>query len=252
MKQAIKIRSLSYTYPDGTRALKGIDFEAEEGERVALIGPNGAGKTTLLLHLNGLLRGEGEIEIAGIPLEDGRLGEIRKIVGLVFQDPDDQLFMPRVFDDVAFGPLNLGLPESEVHERVREALRFVGLEGFEERAPHRLSFGERKRIALATVLAMRPQILALDEPTSNLDPRSRRELIGLLKGLSRTLIIATHDLELALELCRRAILLDGGRVIADGPARELLADERLMVAHGLEVPLSLGGRERQPASPGAP
>ena len=243
MKQAIKICGLRYAYPDGTQALRDINLEVAKGERVALIGPNGAGKTTLLLHLNGLLRGEGQIEIAGIPLEDGTLGEIRRIVGLVFQDPDDQLFMPRVFDDVAFGPLNLGLPEPEVQERVREALRFVGLEGFEERAPHRLSFGERKRVALATVLAMRPQILALDEPTSNLDPRSRRELIKLLKGINETLLIATHDLELVLALCQRAVLLDGGEIIADGPAPELLADEHLMLAHGLEVPLSLNARQ---------
>jgi len=238
-RAAIEIRGLSYVYPDGTRALKGIDLEVWEGERVALIGPNGAGKTTLLWHLNGLLRGEGEIKILEMPLGDGAMGRIRETVGLVFQDPDDQLFMPRVFDDVAFGPLNLGLPEDEVRERIAEALRIVGMEGHEERPPHHLSFGERKRVALAAILAMRPEILALDEPTSNLDPQSRRELIALLRGLEKTLIVATHDLESVLELCSRAVLLDRGELIADGPARELLADAGMMLAHGLEVPLSL-------------
>ena len=238
-RAAIEIRGLNYVYPDGTRALKEIDLEILEGERVAFIGPNGAGKTTLLLHLNGLLTGEGSIEVLEMPLGDGAMGEIRRAVGLVFQDPDDQLFMPRVFDDVAFGPLNLGLPEAEVRERVVEALRIVGMEGHEERPPHHLSFGERKRVALATILAMRPKVLVLDEPTSNLDPQSRRELIALLRGLEKTLIVATHDLESVLELCPRAVLLDRGELIADGPARELLADEHLMLAHGLEVPLSL-------------
>jgi cobalt/nickel transport system ATP-binding protein len=238
-RAAVEIRGLNYVYPDGTQALKDIDLEILEGERAALIGPNGAGKTTLLLHLNGLLTGEGSIEVAGLPMGDGAMREIRRAVGLVFQDPDDQLFMPRVFDDVAFGPLNLGLPEFEVRERVAEALQIVNMEGHEERPPHHLSFGERKRIALATILAMHPKVLALDEPTSNLDPKSRRELIELLERLETTLIIASHDLELVLELCSRAVLLDRGEIIADGPAWELLADERLMLAHGLEVPLSL-------------
>ncbi|MFQ6117687.1 MAG: energy-coupling factor ABC transporter ATP-binding protein [Candidatus Bipolaricaulia bacterium] len=238
-RTVIEIRGLNYVYPDGTRALKDIDLEILDLERVALIGPNGAGKTTLLLHLNGLLRGEGEIEVLERPLGDGAMREIRENVGLVFQDPDDQLFMPRVFDDVAFGPLNLGLSEAEVRERVTEALQIVNMEGHAERPPHHLSFGERKRVALATILAMRPKILALDEPSSNLDPKSRREVIALLRGLETTLIVATHDLELVLELCRRAVLLDRGELIADGPARELLADEGMMLAHGLEVPLSL-------------
>ncbi|MFQ6033832.1 MAG: energy-coupling factor ABC transporter ATP-binding protein, partial [Candidatus Bipolaricaulia bacterium] len=236
---AVKIRGLNYVYPDGTRALKDIDLEILDLERVALIGPNGAGKTTLLLHLNGLLRGEGEIGVLERPLGDGAMRAIRENVGLVFQDPDDQLFMPRVFDDVAFGPLNLGLSEAEVQERVTEALQIVNMEGHAERPPHHLSFGERKRVALAAILAMRPKVLALDEPSSNLDPQSRRELIGLLRGLETTLIVATHDLELVLELCSRAVLLDRGELIADGPARELLADEQMMLAHGLEVPLSL-------------
>jgi len=239
MRPALEIRGLSYSYPDGTRALEGIDLKVFEGERVALVGPNGAGKTTLLLHLNGLLRGEGQIMVFGRPLDRRSLWTIRKEVGLVFQDPDDQLFMPQVFDDVAFGPLNLGLPEAEVRERVAEALRIVGMEGAAERPPHHLSLGERKRIALATVLAMRPRLLALDEPTGNLDPKGRRELIALLQRLKGTLIIATHDLELVLELCPRAVLLYQGKVVADGLARELLGDERLMLAHGLEVPLSL-------------
>ncbi len=239
MRIAVRIRDLRYVYPDGTEALRGVDLTVAEGERVGLIGPNGAGKTTLLLHLNGLLRGRGDIEILGIPLRKGTLGEIRRLVGLLFQDPDAQLFMPRVFDDVAFGPLNLGLDDGEVRRRVAEALRAVGMEGAADRAPHRLSFGERKRTALATILSMRPAILALDEPTSNLDPRGRREFMELIRGLGATVIIATHDLELVLELCGRAVLMDRGRVIADGPVREILADAELMYSHGLEVPPSL-------------
>lgn len=244
MTPAVRICGLRYVYPDGTEALRGVDLEVVPGERVGLIGPNGAGKTTLLLHLPGLLRGKGEVEVCGIPLRKDTLHEIRRCVGLVFQDPDDQLFMPRVYDDVAFGPMNLGLREDEIRERVREALRLVGMEGFADKAPHRLSFGERKKIALATVLSMRPEVLALDEPTSNLDPRGRREFIELIRGLEATVIVATHDMELVLSLCERAVLMEGGRVVADGPARELLADPELMYAHGLEVPPSLRTRVR--------
>ena len=241
MRPAIRVRGLRYSYPDGIEALRGIDLEVGEDERVALIGPNGAGKTTLLLHLDGLLRGDGEIEVLGMPLEKRTLPEIRRRVGFLFQDPDAQLFMPRVFDDVAFGPRNLGLPEGEVRARVAEALRAVGMEGTADQEPHRLSMGEKKKIALATVLSMRPQILLLDEPTSNLDPRGRRELIGIIRGLDATVIIATHDLELVLELCERAVLMDRGEIIADGPAREILGDPDLMYPHGLEVPPSLKG-----------
>lgn len=248
-RTVIRIRDLHHSYPDGTPALRGVHLEIREGERVGLIGPNGAGKTTLLLHLGGLLKGRGTLEVAGLPLNDETIQEIRRAVGLVFQDPEDQLFMPTVFDDVAFGPLNLGLDEATVRERVAEALQTVAMSEAVDRPPHRLSFGEKKRVALATILAIRPRILALDEPTSNLDPRSRRKLIHLLRGIATTTLIATHDLELVLELCPRAILLDRGEVIDDGPARDLLADEGLMRAHGLEVPLSLSlegvGAERR-------
>ncbi len=239
MKTAIAIRSLRYTYPDGTEALRGVDLSVSEGERVALIGPNGAGKTTLLLHLNGLLRGEGKIEILGVPLEKGTLPQIRRRVGLLFQDPDSQLFMARVFDDVAFGPINLGLPEREVRARVAEALRLVGMEGLADREPHRLSTGEKKKIALAAVLSMRPEILSLDEPTSNLDPRGRREILGIIRELEATVIVATHDLEFVIEQCERAVLMDAGKVVADGPVLEVLSSPELMYAHGLEVPPSL-------------
>jgi cobalt/nickel transport system ATP-binding protein len=239
MKTAIAIRGLRYIYPDGTEALRGVDLSVSEGERVALIGPNGAGKTTLLLHLNGLIRGEGEIEILGVPLGKGTLPQIRRRVGLLFQDPDSQLFMARVFDDVAFGPINLGLPEREVRARVAEALRLVGMEGFADREPHRLSTGEKKKIALAAVLSMHPEILALDEPTSNLDPRGRREILGIIRELEATVIVATHDLEFVIELCERAVLMDAGKVVADGPVREVLSNPELMYAHGLEVPPSL-------------
>ncbi len=239
MKTAIAIRGLRYTYPDGTEALREVDLSVGEGERVALIGPNGAGKTTLLLHLNGLLRGEGKIEILGVPLEKRTLPQIRRQVGLLFQDPDSQLFMARVFDDVAFGPINLGLPEREVSARVAEALRLVGMESFADREPHRLSTGEKKKIALAAVLSMRPEILALDEPTSNLDPRGRREILGIIRELEATVIVATHDLEFVIELCERAVLMDAGKVVADGPVREVLSNSELMYAHGLEVPPSL-------------
>lgn len=233
------IRSLRYTYPDGTEALRGVDLSVGEGERVALIGPNGAGKTTLLLHLNGLLRGEGEIEILGVPLKKETLPGIRRRVGVLFQDPDTQLFMPRVFDEVAFGPINLGLPAEEVNARVAEALRTVGMEGYEGREPQRLSVGEKKKIALAAIFAMRPEILAMDEPTSNLDPRGRRELFGIMRSLEATVVVATHDLEFVLELCGRAVLMDRGKVVAEGPVEEVLSDPELMYAHGLEVPPSL-------------
>jgi len=241
MSDAIVLTNLSYTYPDGTEALRGVSFRVEEGERVALVGPNGAGKSTLLLHLNGLLPGGGAVRILGRSTGDRDRREIRRLVGLVFQDPDDQLFMPTVRDDVAFGPLNLGWPEEKVREQVAQALAQVGLPEVADRAPYHLSFGERKRVALATVLAMEPKVLALDEPTANLDPRARRQLLTLLATLPQTQLLATHDLEAARELCPRTIVLDQGQVIADGPTDELLANPTLMEAHGLEVPLSLRG-----------
>lgn len=240
---AVQLKGLGYAYPDGILALDGIDLVVQPGERVALIGPNGAGKTTLMLHLNGLTSPtSGSVEIDGTPISEANLDEIRQRVGLVFQDPDDQLFMPTVFGDVAFGPRNLGVNGDEIERRVRGALRHVGMAGSEERPPHHLSFGQRQRVALATVLAMGPRVLALDEPTSNLDPRGRRALINLLADLDATLLVATHDLELALELCERSVLLDGGRLIADGPTREIVSDDRLTTEHGLEIPPSLRPR----------
>ncbi|MEM2866751.1 MAG: ABC transporter ATP-binding protein [Candidatus Hadarchaeales archaeon] len=211
--KAVEIRNLRYTYPDGTRALRGVNLEVEEGESVFLMGPNGSGKSTLLLHLNGLLLPQsGEVKIFGLDPRNG-VGEIRRRVGLVFQDPDDQLFMPTVFEDVAFGPLHLGLGEREVRRRVKKALEEVGMRGFERRSPQHLSYGERKRVAIATVLSMDPELLALDEPTLGLDPWMRRKLLSLLRRLrrGRTLLMAGHDGEL-MELCDRAYLLRGGRV----------------------------------------
>lgn len=237
---AVQITRLSYSYPDGTRALEDIDFDVRLGERVALVGPSGAGKSTLLLHLNGVLRGSGTVRIMGRSLAEGDLRPIRRQVGLVFQDPNDQLFCPTVFEDIAFGPLNLGISPAEIPGRTAKALRDVGLEqALRSRSSHHLSLGERKRVALASVLVMEPAILALDEPTSNLDPRNRRHLIELMASLPATLVLGTHDLEMVLALCPRTVLLDRGKIWADGKTEELLSDAQLMEAHGLEVPLSL-------------
>lgn len=238
----VRVNDLCYAYPDSTAALLGVNLRVEAGESVALIGPNGAGKSTLLLHLNGILQGEGKIEVLGLSPAGKQAKALRRRVGFVFQNPDDQLFMLRVRDDVAFGPRNLDLPSEVVRQRVAEALVTVGMAGTEERSPHHLSTGQKKRIALATVLAMEPELLLLDEPSSNLDPRGRRALIQILQGLPMTKLIATHDLEMVLELCPRVVLLDHGRVIADGAATELLGDVALMDAHGLEVPGSLRRR----------
>lgn len=233
----IEIEGLSFTYPDGHRALRGIDLAIAAGERVAFIGPNGAGKSTLLLHLNGILQGnEGVVRVMGHPVANGHLQWVRARVGLVFQDPDDQLFSPTVFDDVAFGAINMGYPEKEVRARVERALQQVGMDGYERRSPHHLSVGEKKRIAIATVLAMDPQVLVLDEPTSNLDPRGRWELIELLRQLPMTAVIATHDLEMVRELCPRTVILDEGKVVADGPTPTILADRSLLAEHGLAPP----------------
>ncbi len=237
---AVRMTRLSYAYPDKTKALEAVDLDVRVGERMALVGPSGAGKSTLLLHLNGVLSGSGTVRVLGQALEPANIREIRRQVGLVFQDPNDQLFCPTVQEDVAFGPLNLGVPEQQIPQRVEKALRDAGLDqSIGTRSSHHLSHGERKRVALATVLSMEPAILALDEPTSNLDPRNRRHLMELIAGLPATLIIATHDLEFVLALCSRTVLMDRGRIWADGESRTLLADAGLMEAHGLEVPLSL-------------
>ena len=234
----IDVHDLTYVYPDGTRALDGLSLHVEVGESVGLVGPNGAGKSTLILHLNGTLRGEGLVRIHGIELSKHNLRDVRRRVGLVFQDPDDQLFMPTVFDDVAFGPLYLGLSEDEVRGRVEAALAAVGCSGLERKAPHHLSAGQKRAVAIATVLAMQPDILVMDEPSSNLDPRSRRKLIERLASLDITKVIATHDLDLILELCPRTVMIDAGRLVADGPTEALFEDEALLLAHGLERPLS--------------
>ena len=234
---AVEIESLAYAYPDGHQALFGVDLVVHRGERVALLGPNGAGKTTLVLHLNGILTaGRGRVSIGGTPLSRATVPETRRRVGIVFQDPDDQLFMPTVRDDVAFGPANLGLRGAELEARVTAALDAVGMGDARDRAPHHLSFGQRRRVAVATVLAMDPEVLVLDEPTSNLDPASRRELADILTGLDLTLMIVTHDLPYALELCPRSLVMNEGIIVADGPTADLLADEALLAANRLELP----------------
>jgi cobalt/nickel transport system ATP-binding protein len=236
----ISVRDLSFVYPDGTRALDGVSFEVGHGEAIAVVGANGAGKSTLLLHLNGLLSPtEGSVDIGGTPVTKGTLPEIRRTVGMVFQDPDDQLFMPTVDEDVGFGPVNLGLPPADVEARVVEALGRVDAAHLRERAPYRLSGGEKRAVAIATVLAMQPSILVMDEPSSGLDPRARRRVIGLLGSFEHTRILATHDLDLAAELCGRVIVMSGGRVAADGPAREIFSDDALLAAGGLERPLGM-------------
>jgi cobalt/nickel transport system ATP-binding protein len=230
----IEIENLSFSYPDGHGALRDISLTVSDGETVAFIGPNGAGKSTLLLHLNGILRNvSGTVRIFGLPIEEKHLKEIRRRVGLVFQNPDDQLFSPTVFDDVAFGPMSMGCSEEEVKQRVKRALEQVGMSGHERRSPHHLSVGEKKRIAIATALSMSPDMLVIDEPTSSLDPRGRWELIELLQALPLTKVIATHDLEMVRALCQRSILLDEGWVVADDLTSRLLSDLPLLAAHGL-------------------
>ena len=236
MSCAIHARGLRYRYPNGVAGLEGLDLHVTHGERVAVLGPNGAGKTTLMLHLNGLLSGEGELEVAGLRVGEGDVRDLRAAVGLVFQDPDDQLFMPTVREDVAFGPLNLEVERAEVMRRVEDALAAVRMEHVADRAPHQLSLGQRRRVAIATVLAMRPRLLVLDEPSANLDPRARRELLDVLDRIDRTMLVVTHDLPFAAQLCERAVLLSGGRIVADGPCADLLADEALLAEHDLELP----------------
>jgi cobalt/nickel transport system ATP-binding protein len=236
MTCVLEARDLRYRYPDGREALQGIDLTVAHGERVAVLGPNGAGKTTFVFHLNGLLRGSGQLEVAGITVTGKTVRELRSCVGLVFQDPDDQLFMPTVREDVAFGPLNLGLTPEEALTRVDEALAAVRMSHAAGRAPHQLSMGERRRVAIATVLAMRPELLVLDEPTANLDPRARRELLTVLDQIECTMLVVTHDLPFAAELCERAVILSQGRIAGDGPCAAILADEELLARHDLELP----------------
>jgi cobalt/nickel transport system ATP-binding protein len=236
----VETRDLCYTYPDGTRALDQVSLRVVHGESIGLVGANGAGKSTLLLHLNGYLTPtQGEVRIGDFPLTRQTLPDVRKTVGMVFQDPDDQLFMPTVYEDVAFGPLNLGLPREEVDRRVQEALVRVEATRLRDRPGHRLSAGEKRAVAIATVLAMSPSILVMDEPTSTLDPRARRRVIELLRSFEHTKIIATHDLDLVLEICGRVLVLAGGELRADGPTMEIFQDRRLLDECGLERPLSL-------------
>ena len=234
---ALEVRAVAYTYPDGHQALFGCGVAIERGERVALLGPNGAGKTTLVLHLNGVLTASvGSVVVGGLEVKKENLREVRRRVGIVFQDPDDQLFMPTVFEDVAFGPRNLGLSSEETGDRVKTALSAVGMEDYSDRPPHHLSFGQRRRVAVATVLAMEPEILVLDEPTSNLDPASRRELAEILKSLDLTMLMVSHDLPYALELCPRSLLMNEGTLVADDSTRAILSDKGLMSANRLELP----------------
>ncbi len=230
------VERLSFSYRDGFQALKEVSLQIAPGEKVALVGPNGAGKSTLMLHLNGLLQGNGVIEIAGLPVVKENLPVIRGKVGMVFQNPDDQLFSPTVFEDVAFGPLHMGLPEAEIRQQVTQALSQVGMGGFEDRLSHHLSLGQKKRVAIATVLSMNPEILALDEPSAGLDPRARWSLINLLRELPLTMLVSSHDMLMVRELFPRIIIMDEGRVAADGETAVLLADAALLETHGLERP----------------
>ncbi|MHB0858177.1 MAG: energy-coupling factor ABC transporter ATP-binding protein [Anaerolineae bacterium] len=232
-QSCIVLRKVSYSYPDGHCALDGVSLALRAGEKVGLVGPNGAGKSTLLLHLNGILRGQGQVCVEGLDLDERTVRLIRSKVGLVFQDPDDQLFCPTVFEDVAFGPLNMGLDEEEVVARTRWALAQVQMQDFAQRMPHHLSLGEKKKIAIATVLSMEPSVLALDEPSAGLDPEARYNLIGLLARLPQAMLIASHDLDLVRQTCERAIVLQAGRVVADGPVAVVLATDDAVLRSSL-------------------
>ncbi len=238
----VEVRNLTHTYPDGTTAIKDMSIRITHGESVALVGANGAGKSTLLLHLNGYLTpGSGTVRIGDYPLTKETLREARRTVGMIFQDADDQLFMPTIYEDVAFGPHNLGLPREEVEKRVNDALSRMGIEHLKKRPPYHLSAGEKRRAAIATVLSMTPDILVLDEPTTGLDPRGRRQIISLLREFTHTKIIATHDLDLVLDLCTRTIVLHEGRIRADGQTGAIFSDLDLLDECCLEKPLSMQG-----------
>jgi len=237
MHHSIEIEHLSFAYPDGHPALHDVSLSIEPNEKVALVGPNGAGKSTLILHLNGILKGQqGSVRVCSMEVSSGNLGIVRAQVGLVFQSPDDQLFSPTVYDDVAFGPLYLGLPPDEVQQRVAEALQAVRMSDYAGRVSHHLSMGEKKRIAIATVLSMQPEVLVLDEPTAGLDPRSRRDLINLLDELPITMLVSSHDMLMVAELFQRMVIMDKGRIVADGLTTQLMNDTALLEAHGLERP----------------
>jgi cobalt/nickel transport system ATP-binding protein len=238
----VEITELQHTYPDGTRALRGISFRIHHGESVAIVGANGAGKSTLLLHLNGYLTpSAGTVRIGDFPLTKKTLPEVRRTVGMVFQDPDDQLFMPTVYEDVAFGPFNLGLPQEEINVRVEQSLQTVGVEHLKNKPPYRLSNGEKRRVAIASVLSMAPDILVMDEPTTGLDPFARRRLIALMHEFKHTKIFTSHDLDMVLDLCERTIVLHEGTVKADGPTLEIFRNEALLAECRLEKPLSMQG-----------
>lgn len=238
---SLKITELAFAYPDGNQALYGVNLEIAQGERVALLGPNGAGKTTLVMHMNGIHPTmQGKVEIAGEVVDAKNkesLRSIRSKVGIVFQDPDDQLFMPTVGEDIAFGPFNMGKRGAELEKIVDDALDLVGMREFKDRPPHHLSFGQRRRVAVATVLAMKPEILVMDEPSSNLDPASRRELADIVRSLNITMVMVTHDLPYALELCERSVILSGGIIVADGKTSDILKDEALLSKNRLELPV---------------
>jgi cobalt/nickel transport system ATP-binding protein len=236
MHHSIEIESLTFSYPDGHEALSDVSLVIKPCEKVALVGPNGAGKSTLILHMNGILSGSGSVQVCGMKVGKETLGRVRAMVGLVFQSPDDQLFSPRVYDDVAYGPLYQGLPMQTVQERVEESLAAVAMSGYAQRISHHLSMGEKKRIAIATVLSMKPEVLVLDEPTAGLDPRARRSLINLLDELPLTMLVSTHDMPLVKDLFPRMVILDQGRIVADGPTNVLMEDRELLDAHGLERP----------------
>lgn len=233
MHHTVDVEGLSFSYPDGRQALSGVSLHIPPGQRVALVGPNGAGKSTLLLHLNGTLRGQGEIRICGVHIDEETLPTIRSSVGLVFHDADDQLFSATVYDDVAFGPIYMGLGQEQIRRRVEAALGSVGMAGAGGRPPFQLSMGEKKRVALATVLAMDPEILVLDEPTAELDPRGRRQLMELLQTLPQTMLVATHDMHLVREFFPRTVIINGGRIVADGASGDLLSDQQLLLENGL-------------------